>query len=135
MVIIMKTIKRISLIISIVFTLIIISTLIVNIVIYNNYKTYKTCRTIDFFNINNYNNISYTLNIKLVDNCDKLTLYIELDEKINADNINGVILQFVEQKKKYNDDNILELILINNHLNYIVIIDKNEIIDIDGSVK
>ena len=46
---IMKIMKTFSKIILIIATLIIMSSIIINIVIYNNYKNIKTCRKIDTF--------------------------------------------------------------------------------------
>lgn len=133
MVNIMKIIVIFSKIIFIIFSLILIGVLLISITIDNHYKNVKVCRYNNEFNIENYNNISNVKTIKLLNNCDKIVVFIELEETINKDNINGIILQFVNKKTIYNNDNIIELILKNNLLNYIVIIDEEERIDIDYS--
>lgn len=128
---IMKIIKTFSKIILIIATLIIMSSIIINIVIFNNYKNIKTCRKIDTFIIENYQNIDNVSSLKVIDECDKIIIYVQVDDTINHDNIKAVILKFLNLKIKYNDDSIFELIIINDNLNYLVIIDEEERIDID----
>ena len=54
-----------------------------------------------------------------------------LDDSINEENINAIILQIESIKKTYNDDDKIEFIIKNINLNYIIIIDEEERIDID----
>jgi len=127
----MKIIKNISKIIVILFSLLILGILIVSITIDNSYNNDKICRTSNKFLVDNYTNISNLKTIKVLDNCDKIIVYLEVDESIDKSNVNGIILQFVNSKKKYNDYSIIELIIKNSKINFIVIIDEEERIDID----
>mgnify|MGYP003294140013 CR=1 FL=1 len=57
-------------------------------------------------------------------------MYFEIDNIIDSSNVNGLILSITNIKKEYDDDHILEVILKNDKVNFIVIIDQNERIDI-----
>lgn len=127
----MKIIINISKVIIIIFTLIFLSIIIVSLTINNSYDNIKICRSNNSFDINNYKNITNIKNIKLIEICDKTKIYIEVDEDINDTNVKGIILQIENIKKKYNDDEILEIILKNSYINYLIIIDNDEKIDID----
>lgn len=127
----MKTIINISKIILILFLLLFISVILVATNINNTYKVERICRSIESFSIDNYQKISHIEKIELKSNCDKISLYILLNKDITKDNINGIILQIESKKKIYNDDDIFELFMENDNYKYLVIIDKNETIDID----
>ena len=127
----MKIILNISKIILIVFFLIFLSLIIVALNINNTYKNEKICRSNAYINISNYYDLSNVKTIELIENCDKIKIYILLDSTVTKDNINGIILQIEAKKKTYNDDDIFELFLENDNVKYLIIIDKNETIDID----
>ena len=61
--------------------------------------------------------------------CFKPDVFIRI-YRWQADNKNGLIINIENKKKKFNDNDILEILLKNNSLNYIVIIDIDERIDI-----
>ena len=81
----MKIINNLSRIILIVFSLLLISISLITIT--NNRENIKICRDKIEFNIKNYKNINHINEIRLLDNCDKVSLYIYLSEKIDRDNV------------------------------------------------
>lgn len=91
----------------------------------------KICRNNISFEKNNYQKLEHILELKVLNNCDKISLLISLSEKVNKENINGVILNIISVKRIYNDNEILELFIENNDLSCIVIIDEEESFDID----
>ena len=127
----MKIIVNISKIIVTVTILFVVSFILV--ALNPNYLNKKVCR------INNQFILKYYLDIKNVDSieikseCDKIRLFVYMNDNIMKDNVNSIILQFVEKKKIYNDNDIVELLMKNNKLNCLVIIDQEEKIDIDFS--
>lgn len=125
----MKVINYISKVILILFSLLLISVSIVTLT--NNEENVKICRNKIEFEIKNYQNINHINEIKLLDNCDKVSLYIYLSETIDKENVNSVILNIIDLKKIYNDEIILELFIENNNFSCLVLIDENESFDID----
>ena len=125
----MKVINYISKVILILFSLLLISVSIVTLT--NNEENVKICRNKIEFEIKNYQNINHINEIKLLDNCDKVSLYIYLSETIDKENVNSVILNIIGIKKVYNDEIILELFIENNNFSCLVLIDENESFDID----
>jgi len=130
MVIVMRVIKTIPRIIILLFFLFLSSSILVLFMIEENYEYKKICRNNSIINIENYKDINYVEEIKILNNCDKIVLFFKVDDSINKDNINGLILNIESRKKEFNDNDILEIILKNNSLNYIVTIDIDERIDI-----
>ena len=130
MVIIMRIIKTIPRIIILLFFLFLSSSILVLFMIEENYEYKKICRNNSYIYIDNYKDINYVEEIKLLNNCDKIVLFFKVGDSINKDNINGLILNIESRKKEFNDNDILEIILKNNSINYIVIIDIDERIDI-----
>ena len=130
MVIVMRVIKAIPRIIILLFFLFLSSSILVLFMIEENYEYKKICRNNSNINIDNYKDINYVEEIKILNNCDKIVLFFKVDDSINKDNINGLILNIESRKKEFNDNDILEIILKNNSINYIVIIDIDERIDI-----
>lgn len=125
----MKVISYISKVILILFSLLLISVSIVTLT--NNEENVKICRNKIEFEIKNYQNINHINEIKLLDNCDKVSLYIYLSETIDKENVNSVILNIIGLKKVYNDEIILELFIENKNFSCLVLIDENESFDID----
>lgn len=125
----MKVISYISKVILILFSLLLISVSIVTLT--NNEEDVKICRNKIEFEIKNYQNINHINEIKLLDNCDKVSLYIYLSETIDKENVNSVILNIIGLKKVYNDEIILELFIENKNFSCLVLIDENESFDID----
>ena len=125
----MKVINYISKVILILFSLLLISVSIVTLT--NNEENVKICRNKIEFEIKNYQNINHINEIKLLDNCDKVSLYIYLSETIDKENVNSVILNIIGLKKVYNDEIILELFIENKNFSCLVLIDENESFDID----
>lgn len=125
----MKVISYISKVILILFSLLLISVSIVTLT--NNEEDVKICRNKIEFEIKNYQNINHINEIKLLDNCDKVSLYIYLSETIDKENVNSVILNIIGLKKVYNDEIILELFIKNKNFSCLVLIDENESFDID----
>lgn len=126
----MRVIKTIPRIIILLFFLFLSSSILVLFMIEENYEYKKICRNNSIINIENYKDINYVEEIKILNNCDKIVLFFKVDDSINKDNINGLILNIESRKKEFNDNDILEIILKNNSLNYIVTIDIDERIDI-----
>ena len=127
----MKIVTKISKIILILFILIFLGVLVVAITIDNSYKNEKICRSNNNFDIKNYQNINGISEIKLLSNCDKIKLKFKLKNSINSQNVQAIILQIVNKKELYNDNDRLEIILKNEDIMYLVNIDENETIDID----
>lgn len=127
----MKTILNISKTIIILFFLFFIGYIII--AINPNYNNYRICRSNINIAIDNYVTINEFEEIELMSNCDKIRLLVKVNDKIDNENINAIILKFTSLKKKYNDDELFEIIFKNNKINYIVTIDKEEKIDIDYS--
>jgi hypothetical protein len=125
----MKVISYISKVILVIFSLLLISVSIVTLT--NNEENVKICRNKIEFEIKNYQNINHINEIKLLDNCDKVSLYIYLSETIDKENVNSVILNIIGLKKVYNDEIILELFIENKNFSCLVLIDENESFDID----
>lgn len=125
----MKVINYISKVILVIFSLLLISVSIVTLT--NNEENVKICRNKIEFEIKNYQNINHINEIKLLDNCDKVSLYIYLSETIYKENVNSVILNIIGLKKVYNDEIILELFIENKNFSCLVLIDENESFDID----
>lgn len=125
----MKVINYISKVVLILFSLLLISVSLVTLT--NNEENVKICRNKIEFEIKNYQNINHINEIKLLDNCDKVSLYIYLSETIDKENVNSVILNIIGLKKVYNDEIILELFIENNNFSCLVLIDENESFDID----
>ena len=125
----MKVISYISKVILILFSLLLISVSIVTLT--NNEENVKICRNKIEFEIKNYQNINHINEIKLLDNCDKVSLYIYLSETIDKENVNSVILNIIGLKKVYNDEIILELFIENKNFSCLVLIDENDSFDID----
>lgn len=125
----MKVISYISKVILVIFSLLLISVSIVTLT--NNEENIKICRNKIEFEIKNYQNINHINEIKLLDNCDKVSLYIYLSETIDKENVNSVILNIIGLKKVYNDEIILELFIENKNFSCLVLIDENESFDID----
>ena len=125
----MKVISYISKVILILFSLLLISVSLVTLT--NNEENVKICRNKIEFEIKNYQNINHINEIKLLDNCDKVSLYIYLSETIDKENVNSVILNIIGLKKVYNDEIILELFIENKNFSCLVLIDENESFDID----
>lgn len=125
----MKVISYISKVILVIFSLLLISVSIVTLT--NNEENIKICRNKIEFEIKNYQNINHINEIKLLDNCDKVSLYIYLSETIDKENVNSVILNIIDLKKIYNDEIILELFIENKNFSCLVLIDENESFDID----
>lgn len=125
----MKVISYISKVILILFSLLLISVSIVTLT--NNEENVKICRNKIEFEIKNYQNINHINEIKLLNNCDKVSLYIYLSETIDKENVNSVILNIIGLKKVYNDEIILELFIENKNFSCLVLIDENESFDID----
>ena len=125
----MKIISYISKVILILFSLLLISVSIVTLT--NNEENVKICRNKIEFEIKSYQNINHINEIKLLDNCDKVSLYIYLSETIDKENVNSVILNIIGLKKVYNDEIILELFIENKKISCLVLIDENESFDID----
>ena len=67
----------------------------------------------------------------MLDNCDKVSLYLYLSETIDKESVNSVILNIISIKKVYNDEIILELFIKNKNFSCLVLIDENESFDID----
>ena len=129
----MKLINSLSRVIIIIFSLLLISISLVSLT--NNKENIKVCRNKIEFNIKNYKNINHINEIRLLDNCDKVSLYVYLNEKINKESVNSVILNIIGIKKVYNDEVILELFMKNNNFSCLVLIDENESFDIDFTSK
>lgn len=129
----MKLINSLSRVIIIIFSLLLISISLVTLT--NNKENIKVCRNKIEFNIKNYKNINYINEIRLLDNCDKVSLYVYLNETINKESVNSVILNIIGIKKVYNDEVILELFMKNNSFSCLVLIDENESFDIDFTSK
>lgn len=125
----MKVISYISKVILVIFSLLLISVSIVTLT--NNEENVKICRNKIEFEIKNYQNINHINEIKLLNNCDKVSLYIYLSETIDKENVNSVILNIIGLKKVYNDEIILELFIENKNFSCLVLIDENESFDID----
>ena len=125
----MKVISYISKVILVIFSLLLISVSIVTLT--NNEENVKICRNKIEFEIKNYQNINHIDEIKLLNNCDKVSLYIYLSETIDKENVNSVILNIIGLKKVYNDEIILELFIENKNFSCLVLIDENESFDID----
>ena len=125
----MKVISYISKVILVIFSLLLISVSLVTLT--NNEENVKICRNKIEFEIKNYQNINHINEIKLLDNCDKVSLYIYLSETIDKENVNSVILNIIGLKKVYNDEIILELFIENKNFSCLVLIDENESFDID----
>ena len=79
----------------------------------------------------NYQDLNGVKIVELKSNCDKISLYVLLESNVKEDNIYAIILQIEDRKKMYNNDDIFEIYLENENLKYLIIIDKNETIDID----
>ena len=129
----MKLINSLSRVIIIIFSLLLISISLVSLT--NNKENIKVCRNKIEFNIKNYKNINHINEIRLLDNCDKVSLYVYLNETINKESVNSVILNIIGIKKVYNDEVILELFMKNNNFSCLVLIDENESFDIDFTSK
>ena len=129
----MKIINSLSRVILIIFSLLLISISLVTLT--NNKENIKVCRNKIEFNIKNYKNINHINEIRLLDNCDKVSLYLYLSETIDKENVNSVILNIISIKKVYNDEIILELFIKNKNFSCLVLIDENESFDIDFTSK
>ncbi len=128
---IMRHILNFSKVVTTIFILLFVGIFIISFTIENTYENQKICREESKIVLEKYKNIDGVIEVKLIENCDHVKLYFLVENTFNNENINSIILKINLINQRENDDELLEIILSNESLNYIVIIDKNEGIDID----